>query len=80
VTDNEDKVRRIEQALLRAVSEEILYEQTDKRFGNQAFYTTCRRLARYRKQSAQELATLFGWMSIGLAYFHCATCRQWFCP
>jgi hypothetical protein len=80
VTGIEERVRRIEQDVLREVTEEMLREQTGKRPGNQASCPACRGTARYRKQCAQELVTLFGRVRIERAYFHCGACQQGFCP
>jgi len=58
----------------------MLREQTGKRSSNRAACPQCNGPARYRKQSAQALATLFGRVRITRAYFHCPHCQQGFCP
>jgi hypothetical protein len=80
VTGIEEIVRRVERDVLRELTEEMLREQTGKRSGNQATCPECAGPARYRKQTVQELVTLFGRVQIERAYFHCPTCRQGFCP
>lgn len=79
VTGIEERVGRIEHDVLRELTEEMLREQSGKRPGNQTA-CPCGARARYRKQQAQELVTLFGRVPVDRAYFHCGACRQGFCP
>jgi hypothetical protein len=79
VTGVEEIVLRIEQEVLREVTEEMLREQSGKRRGNQSA-CACGKLARYRKDSPLELVTLFGRVRVDRAYFYCSACRKGHCP
>jgi C4-type Zn-finger protein len=79
VTRVEEIVRRVERDVLRELTEELLREQSGKRPGNQVA-CPCGAQARYRKQSAQELVTLFGRVQIERAYFYCSSCGEGLCP
>jgi hypothetical protein len=72
-------VRRIEHDVLREVTEEMAQDQSGQRAGNRTA-CPCGGQARYSKQSAQELVTLFGRVRIERAYFYCAVCGEGHCP
>jgi hypothetical protein len=75
----EEIVSRVEREVLREVTEEMLREQSGKRKGNQSV-CACGGLARYRKDTAQELVTLFGRIGVRRAYFYCERCGEGHCP
>jgi hypothetical protein len=74
-TGVEEIVGRIEREVMREVTEELLREQSRRRKGNQSA-CPCGRRARYRKDCAVEVVTLFGRIRLERPYFYCAGCRQ----
>jgi hypothetical protein len=79
VTGIEEIVLRIEQEVLREVTEEMLREQSGKRQGNQSA-CPCGKTARYRKDSVLEIVTRFGRVRVARAYFYCPGCGEGHCP
>jgi len=78
-TGVEEIVGRIEREVLREVTEEMLREQSRQRTGNQNA-CACGGTARYRKDSALEVVTLFGRVRIARPYFYCSQCGEGHCP
>lgn len=78
-TGVEEIVGRIEREVLREVTEEMLREQSQHRQGNQCA-CPCGGVARYRKDSALEVVTLFGRVRVTRPYFYCAHCGEGHCP
>lgn len=78
-TGVEEIVARIEREVLREVTEEMLREQSRRRKGNQSA-CPCGGSARYRKDSALEVVTLFGRVQVERPYFYCERCGEGHCP
>lgn len=78
-TGVEEIVSRIEQEVLREVTEEMLREQSERRKGNQCA-CRCGGIARYRKNSALQVVTLFGRVQVRRPYFYCSRCGKGHCP
>jgi hypothetical protein len=78
-TGVEEIVGRIEREVLREVTEEMLREQSQRRQGNQSA-GACGGTARYRKDSALEVVTLFGRVQVERPYFYCSGCGAGHCP
>lgn len=78
-TGVEEIVSRIEREVFREVTEEMLREQSQRRRGNQSA-CACGAVARYRKDSALEVVTLFGRIRVERPYFYCSRCHQGHCP
>ena len=78
-TGVEEIVSRIEREVLREVTEEMLREQSQRRNGNQSA-CACGGVARYRKDSALEVVTLFGRARVERPYYYCSRCGEGHCP
>src|SRR5687767_14107394 len=78
-TGVEEIVSRIEREVLREVTEEMLREQSQRRQGNQSA-CACGGVARYRKDSALEVVTLFGRVRVARPYYYCSRCGEGHCP